>query len=153
MMCRCGDVIEMWDGEAKSYADEHLEEIEVRAGGWEVVYECHLTGERWLEDCPRSGEHGGGPMRLRQLSDRPEYEWDEIHGFESPREFRRFQRCIDRAIEEGALRSVALEERYGDAAFDEWWYAEPSGSIWRLVAPEAPFRGVFLRVRWSNLGA
>lgn len=69
MTCRCDSVSELWDKEAKEYADEHLEELEVRASGWEVIYKCPVTGHRWLEDYPRSGEHGGGPMRLRRLVD------------------------------------------------------------------------------------
>ncbi len=67
MTCRCADVIELWDKEAKEYADGHLDQVEVRADGWEVVYRCASTGVRWLEDYPHSEEHGGGPMRLRQL--------------------------------------------------------------------------------------
>ena len=69
MTCRCADVIELWDDEAKAYADDHLQQVEMRAEGWEVVYRCPGTGARWLEDYPNSEEHGGGPMRLRQLSD------------------------------------------------------------------------------------
>ena len=69
MTCRCTDVIELWDDEAKAYADVHLQQVEVRAEGWEVLYRCPTTSARWLEDYPHSEEHGGGPMRLRQLSD------------------------------------------------------------------------------------
>jgi hypothetical protein len=65
--CRCGEVTELWDAEAKRYADEHLTQQEVRADGWEVLYACAATGARWLEDWPRSAEHGGGPCRLRRV--------------------------------------------------------------------------------------
>ena len=65
--CHCRDRAELWDDEAKSYADDHLEETEVRAGGWEVLYRCPETGVDWVEDYPRSREQGGGPMRLRRL--------------------------------------------------------------------------------------
>ena len=69
MKCKCRDVTELWDEEAKQYADGHLEEVEVRADGWEVLYRCPVTGRKWLEDYPRSEEHGGGPLRLRQLEE------------------------------------------------------------------------------------
>lgn len=63
--------MELWDGEAKTYAERHLDQVEVRADGWEVEYRCVATGLHWLEDYPYSEEHGGGPMRLRQLTDPP----------------------------------------------------------------------------------
>ena len=66
--CRCADTAELWDAEAKRYADQHLEQTEVRAEGWEVLYRCPNTGVEWLEDYPRGEEHGGGPMRLRRLN-------------------------------------------------------------------------------------
>lgn len=67
MTCRCEEITELWDVEAKTYADEHLEEVEIRASGWEVLYRCPDTGRLWLEDYPRSPEQGGGPVRLRQI--------------------------------------------------------------------------------------
>ena len=69
MRCRCEEITELWSDEAKSYADEHLEQVEVRADGWEVLYRCPVTGRQWLEDYPRGEEHGGGPMRLRRLEE------------------------------------------------------------------------------------
>lgn len=71
MICRCTDLMELWDGEAKPYADRHLDQVEVRADGWGVVYRCSATGLYWLEDYPHSEEHGGDPLRLRQLTDPP----------------------------------------------------------------------------------
>lgn len=67
MTCRCANLIQLWDEEAKAYIDEHLKEVEVRAEGWEVVYRCPVTGHKWLEDYPNGELHGGGPMRLRRL--------------------------------------------------------------------------------------
>lgn len=67
MTCRCMKITELWDDEGKAYADEHLKEVEVRASGWDVLYRCPDSGRLRLEDYPRSSEHGGGPMRLRQV--------------------------------------------------------------------------------------
>jgi hypothetical protein len=66
MVCHCSDVAELSGEEAKTYADEHLERVEVRADGWELVYRCPDTGREWIRDYPRSEEHGGGPVRLRR---------------------------------------------------------------------------------------
>lgn len=73
--------------------------------------------------------------------------WDEIHGFASPAEYRRFLDWIDEALAEGVLIEVSVLDRYsGSMMFDERWFAAPSGQAWRLVGPEPPFRGVFLIV-------
>jgi hypothetical protein len=73
--------------------------------------------------------------------------WEEIHGFESPGEYASFLRWIAEAIADGSLTEVAVLDRYGDSEmFDERWFAAPSGQLWRLVAPEPPFRGVFLMI-------
>lgn len=67
MTCRCQDLEELWDEEARAYIKEHLEKEEVRADGWEAVYRCPVTETRWLKDYPHSDRHGGGPVRLRRL--------------------------------------------------------------------------------------
>jgi hypothetical protein len=67
--CRCRDTGEFWDDEARSYVRDHLTFVEVRADGWESVYVCAETGMQWVSDYPRSEEHGGGPLRLRQTHD------------------------------------------------------------------------------------
>jgi hypothetical protein len=67
MTCRCEELQELWDDEARFYASEHLERVEARADGWEIVYCCPDTGHLWLRDYPHSEEQGGGPVRLRQI--------------------------------------------------------------------------------------
>jgi len=74
-------------------------------------------------------------------------DWDEIHGFVSPGEFDRFRRWIDEAVDEGVLVEVQVLNRYNDSTiFDERWYRTAEGEVWRVVAPDFPFKGVFLRV-------
>ncbi len=75
-------------------------------------------------------------------------DWDEIHGFSSPGEFARFRAWIAEALSRGALTEIPVGEPYsGSPLFDEQWYSEPSGTVWRVVAPDPPFRGVFERVK------
>lgn len=73
--------------------------------------------------------------------------WDEIHGFDSPGEYRRFLTWIADGLTDGSLEEVAVERRYsGSELFEERWFRAQSGQLWRLVAPEPPFRGVFVMV-------
>lgn len=75
-------------------------------------------------------------------------EWDEIHGFLSPGEFERFRQWIAEAQAEGVLTEVPVSEPYsGSPLFDERWYRSTSGTVWRVVEPDPPFRGVFERVK------
>ncbi|WP_040598250.1 hypothetical protein [Patulibacter medicamentivorans] len=77
----------------------------------------------------------------------PESDWEELHGFRSLSEFRRFEQWIIEAKEAGALKEVPVERHYsGIAEFAERWFEEPSGQVWRLVGPDAPFQGVFIKV-------
>jgi hypothetical protein len=69
----CDDttVRERWDADAREFAATHLVRLAVGAGGWEALYTCPLSGQLWLEDYPRSEEHGGGPTRLRVVHETP----------------------------------------------------------------------------------
>jgi len=65
----------------------------------------------------------------------------EIHGFESPGEYERFNRWLDALIADGSCieRScvkVGVDEKYvrREIAFS-------SGEVWRLEPPDFPFRG------------
>lgn len=74
-------------------------------------------------------------------------------GFASPGEFQRFLRWIQSALNEGALIEIPVQQRYGPSEmFAERWFEAPSGQRWRLVAPEPPFQGVFLRVEGRSRG-
>lgn len=74
--------------------------------------------------------------------------WEEIHGFQSPDEFARFQRWIADQSAADHLKEVAVAHRYGGSdLFDEHWFKCTScGQVWRVVAPDPPFSGVFERV-------
>jgi hypothetical protein len=75
-------------------------------------------------------------------------EWDEIHGFVSPGEFARFLSWIEDVLADGLLREVAVEQRYAHATvFEERWFRATSGEIWRVVAPDPPFMGVFEKIQ------
>jgi hypothetical protein len=48
MVCRCGEISELWDSDAKAYAERHVEQVEARAGSWEAVYRCPDSEHTWL---------------------------------------------------------------------------------------------------------
>lgn len=75
-------------------------------------------------------------------------ELEEIHGFNSAGEYRRFQGWLVERVELGRLESAPVDLRYVDTTgFEEWWYrCAEDGSLWRLVAPDAPFPGLFAPV-------
>jgi hypothetical protein len=66
MKCDCRTASQLWDDEARVYADRHLNRIALRADS-KVLYRCPDTEARWLEEYAGGEEPGGGRLRLRQL--------------------------------------------------------------------------------------
>lgn len=69
MSCDCRSTAQLFDGEARTYADEHLERLGVRADGVSVLYRCPETGSRWIEDYPPTGgaDHVGRVRLLKVI--------------------------------------------------------------------------------------
>lgn len=74
--------------------------------------------------------------------------WEEIDGFKSFTEYKRFLMWISERISDGSATSVQVEDYYIGVHFKETWYQHTaSGDVWRLVAPEAPFHGYWGKVK------
>lgn len=74
-------------------------------------------------------------------------EWEEIHGFHSMAEYERFSKWLDAVIADGVAHQMPVGRPYSSPYFPERWVRHgETGRVWRLVGPEAPFRGVFLPV-------
>lgn len=75
--------------------------------------------------------------------------WEEIHGFQSPGEYRRFVRYIESQVQTGHAQEIATVPGYhrGYVFGGRWFLDTDSGEIWRLVPPDFPFRGV-----WEPVG-
>lgn len=71
IICRCNELAEMQDGAVSDQYKQHLRQVRVDAANWEIEYVCPITGHRWIEDFPMSYAHGGGPSRLRRVTDQP----------------------------------------------------------------------------------
>lgn len=78
--------------------------------------------------------------------------WDEIHGFGSLLEYERFESWLADAIGHGFFVEVDVDAPYsGSNSFEQRWVRDSSGVVWRLVAPDAPFPGVFEKVNAEEL--
>jgi len=70
--------------------------------------------------------------------------WEVIHGFESPGEYKRFCDWLSAQVDTGVTEQIPVSEPSADLIFgleERWFRCKESGEIWRLVAPQAPFRG------------
>jgi hypothetical protein len=69
---------------------------------------------------------------------------EEIKGFQSIYEFERFQKYIANLIEEGELLDISVQKYY--AGFpEELFRCKTCDTIWRLIHPDFPFKGLWTR--------
>jgi hypothetical protein len=71
--------------------------------------------------------------------------WEEIHGFQSPGDFQRFEGCISEEVRKGNAKEVPADPKYheGEIYGGRWYQKTDSSEVWRLVAPDFPFRGLW----------
>ena len=72
--------------------------------------------------------------------------WEAINGFESPGEYRRFCLWLSAQVDAGIVEIVPVVELSRDLIFgsrESRYQCKASGETWRLVAPDAPFRGLW----------
>jgi hypothetical protein len=72
-------------------------------------------------------------------------DWEEIRGFTSPAEYRRFVTYIEELVSAGYAQEVPADPAYGpNQVYGGRWFADKStGEIWRLVEPDFPLRGLW----------
>lgn len=76
--------------------------------------------------------------------------WEAIHGFESPGEYERFCSWLSSQINTGMVEIMAVTKPSDDLVFgleERRYRCKASGETWRLVVPQAPFRGL-----WEPIG-
>ena len=82
--------------------------------------------------------------------------WEEIDRFQSLVEFRSFERWIAGQVSAGMARQVPVGHPYlvetGTAVIEVWYLHIMSREVWRLVWPEPPLDGLFVRVGHVNAG-
>jgi hypothetical protein len=71
--------------------------------------------------------------------------WEEIHGFESPEGYDRFVRYIEDQVSAVVARECDVDPSYGKGMIvgGRWFEDIETREVWRLVAPDFPFRGLW----------
>lgn len=73
--------------------------------------------------------------------------FDEIHGFFSPGEYKRFVEYIEDLVKTGNLVEVvpnpARHDHLPQNEPHRWFRVKGTGELWRLVPPDVPFKGLW----------
>ena len=74
--------------------------------------------------------------------------WQAVDGFGSFADYERVRGSINEQVETGQADERRVGKPYsGLETLDERWYrCKANGQIWRLIAPDPPFQGIFERV-------
>lgn len=75
--------------------------------------------------------------------------WEEIHGFNGPKEYERFVKYIEKQIETKVAEEILPDPNYskGEIYGGRWFKDLETGEIWRLIAPDIPFKGLWELVK------
>jgi len=65
-VCVCEKIDELEGVDAQNYCANHLKLVSVDGGNWRRLYECPVTGIKWVKDYPHGELQGGGSPRLRR---------------------------------------------------------------------------------------
>jgi hypothetical protein len=79
--------------------------------------------------------------------------WEEIRGFATGGEYDRFVQYLEGQVANGTARELPASALYGKGMIygGRWFQDAETNAIWRLVAPDAPFRGLWEPVDLSTL--
>ena len=71
--------------------------------------------------------------------------WEEIHGFTTPGEYKRFVQYLEEQVVAGVAKELPAAPLYrkGMIYGGRWFQDIETGAIWRLVQPDPPFRGLW----------
>jgi hypothetical protein len=71
--------------------------------------------------------------------------WEEIQGFASPGEYDRFVQYVEDQVASGLADELPAAPGYFGGVGSRWFRDRDSGEVWRLDAPDPPFRGAWRR--------
>jgi hypothetical protein len=71
--------------------------------------------------------------------------WEPIHGFQGPGEVQRFLEWLAPQLARADVEELPVAQHYAgtEVLRERWFRCVKDGTIWRLVEPDFPFRGVF----------
>jgi len=74
--------------------------------------------------------------------------WEEIRGFSSVSEYECFVKYISNQTTNGFVVEIEADPRYGKGELygGRWFKDKESNEVWRLIAPDFPFRGLWEKV-------
>jgi len=74
--------------------------------------------------------------------------WEPVDGFNSLAEYERLRDSVNDQVRLGKADERRVSKPYsGLKTIDERWYrCKANGEIWRMIAPDPPFPGIFDRV-------
>lgn len=78
--------------------------------------------------------------------------WEEIHGFATPGEYKRFVAYIECQIASDQVKEIKPDNNHSKIRmFGIRWFQDiESGAVWQLVEPDIPFRGTWEPVKLTS---
>jgi hypothetical protein len=71
-------------------------------------------------------------------------DWDIVDAFQSDDQYERLLGWLTEQVRAGAAREEPVKKRYSGVEWDEHWYrCLSTRDVWRLIAPDPPFKGLF----------
>lgn len=79
--------------------------------------------------------------------------WRVVREFASLADYNDLLARLEQDVREGGAQSVPVDRPYsGSTLWDERWFKNrDTAEVWRLVAPDPPFRGLFNRAASEDL--
>lgn len=75
-------------------------------------------------------------------------QWEAVDRFQSLAHYEELLASINQQVGAGRVQSVSVDPKkaWGSAWDERWFKCADSDEVWRLVAPDPPFRGIFKKV-------
>ena len=74
--------------------------------------------------------------------------WEVVRAFESHSHYENLRQSLEQQVKTGHAKRRPVRRPYSglETLNEQWYKCESSGELWRLIAPDPPFPGLFDRV-------
>lgn len=102
-----------------------------------------------FKECPGDPDEESDYDPTKNIISRGELVLEEIESFSSKDEFERFREFLDKKIEKGLLEEIKVNLNYSikSRSGGRWFRENITNKYWRLLEPEAQFKGSWELVR------